>query len=421
MRVLLNIALRSAWTRRFGISFIVLSIALSTVLLLAVDRIRTDARDSFSQSVSGTDLVLGARTGSVQLLLYAVFRIGNATNNIRYSSLNAISQDAAVEWVIPISLGDTHRGFAVIGTDDNYFKHYQYGDKRALRLSQGKAFSDVFDVVLGAEVAHQLGYRLGEKLILSHGAGGEMLGNDHADKPFVVVGILERTGTPVDRSLHVSLSGLEAVHLDWIGGVPMPGMAIAVDQIKPEDLVPKTVTAALIGLKSRAAVFSVQRTIAGFKAEPLMAILPGIALDELWTAVGVVEQALMAVSTWVAAVSLAGLVAVVVTGLEQRRRELAVLRSVGARPLHVFTLLLIEGVVITLMGIIIGVVVCSFALLMVSDLSQQWLGVTPQIGWPTAEQWRLMALILGAGTLASLLPGWRAYRMSLADGLSPKG
>jgi putative ABC transport system permease protein len=420
MIMLLNIALRSAWTRRFGISFIVLSIALSTVLLLAVDRIRTDARDSFSQSVSGTDLILGARTGSVQLLLYAVFRMGNATNNIRYSSLKAIAQDPAVAWVIPISLGDTHRGFPVIGTDDNYVKHYQYGDKRALRFTHGAPFSGVFDVVLGAEVAHHLGYQLGDKIVLSHG-GGEMLENDHTDKPFVVVGILERTGTPVDKSLHVSLEGLEAVHLDWVGGIPLPGMSVAVDQIKPEDLVPKTVTAALIGLKSRAAVFSVQRRFADFKAEPLMAILPGIALDELWTAVGVVEQALMAVSTWVAAVSLAGLVAVVATGLEQRRRELAVLRSVGARPLHVFTLLLIEGVLITLIGTIMGVIVCSLVLYSLGDLSQQWLGVTPRIGWPTSEQWVLIASVLTAGTLASLLPGWRAYRMSLVDGLSPKG
>ena len=121
MTALLSLAARSAWNRRFVLGLVVLSIALSTFLLLGIERLRQDLRANFSQAVSGTDLVVGARTGPVQLLLYAVFRIGNATNNIRYSSAEAIARHRGVAWMVPLSLGDSHRGFAVLGTTTGYF------------------------------------------------------------------------------------------------------------------------------------------------------------------------------------------------------------------------------------------------------------------------------------------------------------
>ncbi|MBA2721912.1 MAG: ABC transporter permease, partial [Methylibium sp.] len=276
MKALLNLAAHSAWNRRFVLSLVVLSIALSTLLLLGIERIRTDVRENFSQSVSGTDLIVGARTGPVQLLLYSVFRIGSATNSIGWSSVQAIARHKAVAWTVPISLGDSHRGFAVVGTSRDYFEHFRHGNREPLVLAQGRPFESVFDAVLGADVARRLGYVLGERLVLSHGDGA-MAANDHADKPFTVVGILQRTGTPVDRSVHIGLDGMQAIHLDWMAGAPLPGLSVPADQVSRHDLTPRSVTALLVGLKSRAAVFSVQREVAGFEAEPLMAILPGVA------------------------------------------------------------------------------------------------------------------------------------------------
>jgi putative ABC transport system permease protein len=330
MNALLTLAWRSAWNRRATLSLVLLSVALSTFLLLGFEQVRTDVRENFSQSVSGTDLVVGARTGSVQLMLYAVFRVGSATNNIRMDSLAAIAKHRAVEWVVPLSLGDSHRGYAVLGTTADYFNRFLYGDREPLVLAQGAAFANGIDgmygAVLGAQVARSLGYHLGDRITLTHGSGG-LPGAEHADKPFSVVGILARTGTPVDRTVHISLESMEAIHLDWVGGAPMPGVSIAPEQARKFDLVPKQVTAALIGLKGRAAVFNVQRYVAEYPGEPLMAVLPGVALDELWDVVGVGERALLGMSAMVGVVSLAGLVAVVMAGLNERRRELAVLRS----------------------------------------------------------------------------------------------
>ena len=419
MTALLGLAARSAWNRRFVLSLVVLSIALSTLLLLGIERIRQDLRANFSQAVSGTDLIVGARTGPVQLLLYAVFRIGNATNNIRYSSAEALAGHRAVAWMVPISLGDSHRGFAVLGTTPAYFEHFRHGQKQPLVLAQGRRFETLYEVVLGAEVARRLGYGLGQRLVLSHGDGA-MAANDHADKPFSVVGILAPTGTPVDRTVHISLQAMEAIHLDWAAGAPLPGQSVSAEAAAAQDLTPRSITAALIGLKSRAAVFSVQREVANFRAEPLLAILPGVALDELWDVVGLGERGLQAMSALVAVVSLAALVAVILAGLNERRRELAILRAVGAGPRQMLALLAAEGLLVTASGVLLGALACWGAVALLGPWVQAQFGIGLRLLPPGVAEWQLMAAVLAGGLLASLVPGWRAYRLSLADGLTPR-
>ena len=423
MTPLFSLALRSAWNRRGTLSLVVASIALATLLLLSFERMRADVRESFSQAVSGTDLIVGARTGPVQLMLYAVFRVGGATNNVRVSSVQALAEHRAVAWVVPISLGDSHRGFPVLGTTPAYFQHFLYADRQPLALAQGQPFrgdlDGLYEAVLGAEVAQRLGYRLGERITLSHGGGGTP-GLEHGDKPFTVAGILARTGTPVDRTVHVSLQALQAIHLDWVGGAPMRGLAIAPEQARQFDLEPKEVTAALVGLKNRAAVFAVQRHVAAFTDEPLLAVLPGVALDELWDVVGVGERALLGMSAMVGVVSLAGLVAVVLAGLNERRRELAVLRAVGAGPRHVLLLLASEGALVTLLGAALGSLLTLVFIAAAGSWMQTRFGITLQLSPPTGTQWLVLGSVVLAGLLASLVPALRAYRLSLADGLSPR-
>lgn len=427
MRWLLHTARTSAWNRRGTLSLVALSIALATALLLTLEGLRHGVREGFSQAVSGTDLVVGARTGPVQLMLYAVFRVGGATNNISMDSVRAVAGHRAVQWVVPLSLGDSHRGYPVMGTTPEYFTRFQWGDRQALSLRDGRTFSGtkegVFEAVLGAEVAAALGYRLGERLTLTHGSGPAALGPmaiEHADQAFTVVGVLAPTGTPVDRTVHVSLQAITALHLDWVAGVPMPGAGSAGKDLAGVDLEPRQVTAALVGLKSRAAVFAVQRFVADHREEALMAVLPGVALDELWTVVGAGERALLAMSVLVALVSLAGLVAVVLAGLNERRRELAVLRAVGAGPRHVVALLALEGALVTAAGALCGALLSFGAAWVAGPLLQQHLGIALQPAVPSGAQWALLAAVLAAGMLASLLPAWRAYRLSLADGLSPR-
>ena len=418
MKAVLRLAALSAWSRRLTLGLSLVAIALAVTLLLAVERIRGDARQSFTQSVSGVDLVVGARTGSVQLMLYAVFHAGAASNNIGWDSYRAIATHPAVDWALPLSLGDSHRGFAVLGTSAEYFQRFRHGDGEALRFREGQAFAGVFEVALGSEVAQRLGYRLGDSITLNHGMSE--LGPAHGDKPFRVVGILAATGTPVDRTLHVGLDAISALHLDWVGGAPLPGVNIPAEFVAKFDLKPKEITAALVGLKQRGDVFRMQRFVNQYRGEPLLGVMPGVALDELWQTIGIVERSLLAVSALVVLVGLAGLAATLLAGLNERRRELAILRALGAGPGEVFLMLTAEGLLVTTLGALLGLALLAAG----SGLAAPWLlerfGVVLATRWPGSEELALIGAVILTGLLASLVPGWRAWRMSLADGLTPR-
>ena len=425
MSSLAGIARLSAWNRRSTLVWVVISLALATALLWTLERLRHDVRVSFAQSVSGVDLIVGARSSPVQLMLFSVFHIGSAPQVLSMDSVRAVAQHRSVSWVVPLSLGDSHRGYPVLGTTPAYFQHFAYGDKQPLVVQSGAVYSGTLDglyeAVIGAEVAHQLGYGLGQQITLGHGLHEDDHDDeDHADKPFQVVGILAPTGTPVDRTVHVSLQALEALHLDWAGGAPMPGGHIPADQARKFDLEPVEVTAALVGLKTRAAVFNVQRFVNQYEDEALMGVMPGVALGELWGVLGLGENALLAVSALVALVSLFSLMAVVLAGLNERRRELAVLRAVGAGPRHVLGLLALEGTWVICTGVLLGVLLAQVGMALGAPWLQNNLGIRLQIAAPLPTQWALAVTIVLAGMLASLGPAWRAYRMSLADGLSPR-
>src|SRR5690554_5517736 len=417
---LLRIALRSLNNRRFTALLTIFAIALSMALLLAVERVRTETRASFASTISSTDLIVGARSGSVNLLLYSVFRIGNATNNIRWSSFEHFAQHPQVKWAVPMSLGDSHHGYRVLGTSEDFFSHYQYGRKQPLKLRDGRFFSDQapFEVVLGAEVADALNYQLGKEIVLAHGVATISLVK-HDDKPFTVVGILERTGTPVDRTLHIALAGMEALHIDWQHGAPAYGnRKISAEQALQMDLQPKAITAILLGLSSKIATFAVQREINQWRGEPLLAILPGVALQELWSLMGTAEKALFIVSLFVVLTGLIGMLTAILTSLNERRREMAILRSVGARPWHIAGLLILEASTLTLAGILLGLALLYLGLLAAQAPLQSHFGLNLPLSAPSLHEWGLLGAIFLAGLLMGTLPAWRAYRQSLADGLS---
>jgi putative ABC transport system permease protein len=414
---ILILAWKSLLNRRGTALLTVLSIGLSVTLLVGVERLRTETRASFANTISGTDLIVGARTGSVQLLLHSVFRIGHATNNLSWASYQEIAAHPRVAWIIPISLGDSHRGYPVLGTNLDYFEHYRFGRGRELVMAEGTPFSGLFDAVLGAEVAKALGYRLGDPIVIAHGASDVAFAR-HEDHPFRIVGILAPTGTPVDRAVHVSLEAIEAIHVGWETGRPLPGRTLDPEQAGSMDLVPNSITAALVGLTSRISTFQVQRFINEYRQEPLMAILPGVALAELWGLIRVGEHALLLVSGFVVLVGLFGLLTALLTSLNERRREMAILRSVGARPAHVFGLILGEALGLTLLGILVGLALLYGALLIAQPMIVSGLGIFVAVGILSGHEMMLLSVVFAAGFLIGLIPSYRAYRLSLADGLS---
>ena len=416
---------RLAWAsltnRRVSALLTILAVALSVALFLGVEKARKAARAGFDNTISGTHLIVGAPTGEVNLLLYSVFRIGNATAEMSWQAFEDIQARDDVAWAIPISLGDNHRGFRVLGTVPAYFERYQYGAEQPLSFRDGEVFDDIYDAVIGAQAARELGYAVGDEFELTHGLGEAHGINDHDDKHFHVAGILAPTGTPVDRTVHISVEGITAIHIGWESGAENPlAHTITDEMIRDFDLTPKTITATFIGLKSKGSVLRTQREINTQSREPLLATMPGAALAQLWQVMGVAERILLAVSAFVIAVGLVSILTSILTSLNERRREMSILRAVGARPGHILALMVTEAALLGLIGAIVGAVLIQILFAVAAPVLSTRYGVALIGTGPGIIDLITIAVVTLASFMLGLWPAVTALRRSLADGLTVK-
>ncbi|MEL7464804.1 MAG: ABC transporter permease [Pseudomonadota bacterium] len=412
--MIFRLSVASLAARGVTVAMTVIAIALSVALFLGVEKIRTGAKASFANTISETDLIVGARSGSVQLLLYSVFRIGSATNNVTWESYQDIASRPEIDWIVPISLGDSHRQFRVMGTTTAFFEHYKYRQGRSLEIADGKVISDLYEAVIGADVAATLGYSVGEPIIVAHGIASF---TEHKNQPFRISGILEKTGTPVDRTVIVSMEAIEAIHVDWRNGAQIPGQSTPPELIRQMDLTPKGVTAALVGVKSPLQIFQLQRTINTYPEEPLLAVLPGLALQELWSIIGVAETALLGVAAMVVVTALIGMMATVFSSLNERRREMAIFRAMGARPATIMGLLVFEAALTAALGAIVGVLLLYVGLILAQPTIDRAYGIWLPIEPPSLREIYVLVGVVAASSIVSLAPAFRAYRLSLADGM----
>ena len=415
--MLLKLTFNSLYARLLTVAMTVFAISLSLMLYMSVEKLRTSAYTSFTDTISQTDLIVGARTSSVQLLLYSVFRIGNATNNITWESYEDVIDRKEVAWSVPISLGDSHKGFRIMGTNSEFFKRYKFRGGQSIELEQGKNLDDLYDVIIGAGVAEKLNYSVGTPLIVSHGLQSF---SDHDDQPFRVSGILAKTGTPVDNTVIVSLEAIEAIHVDWSTGAKIPGQITPVEEIRQMDLSPKNITAALIGVNSKLQIFQLQRWINEYPEESLSSILPGVALQELWRIVGVVENLLLGISVTVIFTTLIGMTAIIFSSLNERRREMAIWRAMGASPKVVIGLLMLEALIISVMSIIVSTVMLFLTLYVLQPWIDNTYGILVNIETLAVKDIYIFMLFILSASLVSLIPAIRAYWFSINDGMTIK-
>ena len=417
----LRLAWKSLNNRKVATTLTLFSMMLSLVLLMSVERIRRAAESGFTESVSGVDLIVGARSGSLQIVLFSVFNLGQATNNVSIESYNEIKSRPEVAWTIPYSLGDGHRGFRVVATNTDFFTHYQFRSKEKISFSSGGPFSDYFDVVLGADVASALNYDIGTSVSVAHGSTTGDGIQKHDDKPFRVVGILKATGTQVDRALYISLEAMEAIHLDWqTGSAPTDEKKLTKEKITAQMVQPKSVTSFFLRTKNRIETLKLQRDINENKSEPLLAVIPGVVLSELWQSLSNLEKVLKAISFLVMLVGLISMLISLMASLNERRREMAILRVLGASPKHLLGLIVLETFVLTLLAVI-------FACLL--KVALEWVfGPWLQIRYGLYLQEPRFSFIelsyiltmLVLAILISIIPALRAMKLALKDGLSVK-
>ena len=427
--MLIKLALKSLHDRKDSIVLSIIAMTVSVFVLLGVEHIRHQTKESFANTVSGVDIIVGARTSSLNLLLYSVFKIGSASNNISWQSFEKVASNPQVKWAVPISLGDSHKGFRVLGTIPAYFQHFSYGKKHKLLFKQGQAFSNVFDVVLGYQVAAKLGYQLDDKLVLAHGIGKNSF-SLHAEKPFTVVGVLAPTGTPVDHTLHVSLQGIEAIHYT---GKNNP-YSHQIDASKMHNhhkeadlttqvashLTPKSITAFMLALNSKMSTFKVQRDINNDKQEPLLAILPGIALSELWQIMGVLESTLFLVSILVFISASLGVSAMLLASIKQRTREIQLLRVIGAPPLFLFLLIQLEALFIAMISCALGTAILLASLSLTQNYLASYFSLQISMDIFTPNTLMLIITMLVTSALVAVIPSINGYIKSKKHSLSDR-
>ena len=484
--LILDLALKSLRNRAFSTSLTVGSIALSVALLVGVENVRMGMRESFSNTISQTDLIVGTKGGTIQLLLYSVFGMGAPTENVSWEAYRQWAEHPAVAWTIPYSLGDSHRGFRVIGTNEDFYHHYRYRGGQEIALAEGRANVDLLDVTLGADVAAELNYALGDEIVVTHGLG-EVGFLDHSHMPFTVVGVLAKTFTPVDRAIYVTLEGMEAIHLeDGASTASDDGHAHEHETETPpaddghvhdeasesapaddghvheeddghvheasesapaddghvhdeetaaapaddghahddavdlsiEDVEVTQVTSFFVGMTSRRDVLQLQREINDFEDEPMMAVIPGVALNEMWQGLGSAETGLRLVTIFVVLVGLLGMLVSLYTSLDERRREMAILRAVGAGPSRIVSLLVLESVCLATAGAIGGLALVYVLLSAGQSFVEAQVGLFIPIRPPGSTELLFLGAVVTTGFLMGFVPALKAYRTALHDGLA---
>ena len=404
-------------SRLVPIVLVIVALSASMALLLAVDRIQQATKNGFNQSLSGVDLVLGPGGSGLELVLYTVFHLGKPTNNITTETVSDITDDPMVEWAVPIALGDNHRGYRVISTTDEYFDRIKFGGDQPLVFAQGAPFSDLNETVIGSEVAEALGYALDTSIFVTHGS--QMIGKLHDDFSFKITGILESTGTPIDRAVFVSLEGYELVHLGWQNGSKTVSLQnLDINAIPKERLYPKTVTAVYLGLTSKLSLFKFIRAVRDYPEEAISAVIPGVALAELWSMVGIVDSVFQLLNWLIIGISIVGMVTMIITGLDSRTRELTILRALGLSPPKLAGLVLLETIIISLTAVLSAIVLVWFLTVAAADLLNQWAGVRIELTWLAIDELSTIMIIVLAGVCASLIPAGMVYRRSLHKGFS---
>lgn len=403
---MIRLVFLSLINRRVIVFLTALSVALSVFLFASVEKLRAGARASFTHTVSGTHIVAGARSGQIPLLLFSLFHLGTPTSNVSYASYLKYRKHPAVAWALPLSIGDSHRGFRVVGTSPNLMKYYRYRNAQPLKLAEGSYSLARFKAVLGSTAARELGYKVGAPLVLTHGISDVQGIHDHDENPFVVEGIFEATGTPFDKGIYISLESAEQMH-DEQQAQPAEGADVRIEKI----------TSFLIAVQQPVDILPLMRAINEDKTEPLTAILPGVVLGEIWSMMGYAENILKLVSYLVMLTALCGLFIALYASLAERYREMAILRALGAHPSGIAAMLIAESLLLAATGTVMGYALLALTTGALRQTLLRFFSVSFGVFPLTAQELLFVAVLLALSVLVAMLPAYLVYRRALAKGL----
>ena len=381
-----------------ALSLLLLSLGVATIVLLIL--VVSQLEERMQRDARGIDLVVGAKGSPMQLMLSGIYHLDAPTGNIPLASARALEKNRMIRKAIPLALGDSWKGYRIVGAPKEYIDHYEG------KMRSGRVHEKPMEAVLGAEVAERTGVGVGGKFAGAHGIGGE--GDEHKEAPYTVVGVLAKSGSVLDRLV---LTGIESV---WQVHEQHQGPEDEADRKALEEA--REVTVVLVQYASPLAAAMLPRQINA--QSELQAASPAYETARLFRIVGVGVEALRAFAVVLILAAALSVFIALYTALEERRYDLAVMRTLGASPRKLFGLLMTEGVVLSLIGAVVGLALGhALAAALGAWLESQGQYRVSGLEWRPEELW-LALVAVGVGVIAAFLPAWRAYRTEVSKVLA---
>ena len=395
---IVRLALAYALRRRLSTLLVVLMLALGVATVALTLLVAHELEARLTRDAEGIDLVVGAKGSPLQIVLAGVYHADVPPGNIPLMAVEALRKNPLIAQVIPLALGDSFHGFRIVGTEPEFIARYRG------TLAQGALWTLPLDAVLGSEVARTTQLRIGGKFVGSHGLAEG--GGEHGDARYSVTGILAPTGTVLDRLVVTSLASVWAVH-EHHGDA---------DEGGAEHARKREVTLALVKYRTPLAAASLPRAID--RETQLVAASPAYETARLLTVFGAGVDLIRAFALLLVAASALMLFVALARALDERRYDLAIMRTLGASRAQVAAVLITESLVLTAAGILLGLALAHLAASTIGLWLPQAAPLASAARNFLPQEWAVVALALAAGIIAALWPAWRAYRLDVAATLA---
>lgn len=414
------------------------SIMLGVALVVSILILKHESSDAFNQTATGYEIIVGPKGSSLQLTLNTIYQIGVPIQNMPYDTYTKLKDDKRVKLAIPYVLGDNFKNHRFIGTTPEIFSDFSYQKDKKYRLKEGRFFTKDFEAVIGNETALKTGLKIGDTFAGSHGVesyeGYEGM-FEHAEFKFTVTGILEKTFTPTDKVIFTSMNSIWEIHhheaeeklKERTGGTIDTAKHDGHNHSKDEEGVhelkdaDKSVTAILVSLKSPVFFDLLRRQINENKYEGInaQAVIPVFEIKQLFDIIGNINSILIIIAYLVVFVAVISILVSIYNSMNERKRDIAIMRSLGARKQTILNIILIEGFIISFIGGILGITISHLLIFIFKDTISNIAGI--QISgtvFNIFEFYILTGTVL-LGLIVTVIPALKAYNTDVAGNLAP--
>ncbi len=409
---ILSIVYKNIKQRSLSSLLTMFSIMLGVALVIAIIILRQESEEAFNQTATGYELIVGPKGSSLQLTLNTVYQIGVPIQNMPLNVYELLKNDRRVKLAIPYVLGDNFKDFRLIGTVPEIFTEFEYKKGIRYRIEQGKIFENDFEAVIGSETSQRTGLKTGDTFTGSHGVDSYEGAEAHDEFNFKVTGILEKTFTPADRVIFVTMNSVWKIH-DHEEDNQKDSAALSKNE--------NTITSILLKLKNPVYFDLIRRQINDNKYEGInaQAVMPVFEIKQLFDIIGNINSILLVIAYLVIFVAAISILVSLYNSMNERKRDIAIMRSLGATKFTILKIIVLEGALLSLSGSAAGILLGHIAVFFMKNKISDLAGI--QISGTTFNIFELYILAgtLLLGIFVSTIPALKAYKTDVAKNLNP--